>query len=292
MKKIIDVIDTNYLHLFLNNLIFEKDGSKVIIPTNNIDTLILENDYMSISLPLINKLIDNGVNLIVCDSSHLPNALLIPYQKYYSVKNLQTQINWNNEEKNTIWKSIIKQKILNSLSTLNYLKLCNKDDEAKLINYSQTIKYMDYSNNEAHAAKLYFKCLFGENFIRSDNDVEKNKYLNYGYAVLLSYVVRSLVAKGFDCRLGLFHKNYKNNFALATDVMEPLRCIVDLTVYNFFKNNELLDFADYKKELFSFFHTNIKVLNKTISIVEYINLIIEKFIKNQESEELTIDWGL
>ncbi|MGV2392809.1 UNVERIFIED_CONTAM: CRISPR-associated endonuclease Cas1 [Campylobacter lari] len=92
MKRIINVQNTNYIHLFLNNLLFEKNGTKVSIPLQDIDTLIIENVYTNISVPLINKLMTEGVNLILCDSNHLPNALLIPYQKYYSIKNLQNQI--------------------------------------------------------------------------------------------------------------------------------------------------------------------------------------------------------
>ncbi|MGV2392810.1 UNVERIFIED_CONTAM: type II CRISPR-associated endonuclease Cas1 [Campylobacter lari] len=181
-------------------------------------------------------------------------------------------------------------KIMNSLITVKQLNLSDEIFEEKMINYANTIKFMDLSNNEAHAAKLYFKYIFTERFRRNDEDNVINKMLNYGYAVLLSYVVRALVAKGFDARLGLFHKSYNNNFALGTDIMEPLRCIIDMFVYQYINNHELIDFGEYKKGLFEHFYNNVKVKNQTLSIVLYIDRIIETLlINNGELEKVYID---
>ncbi|VEU75557.1 CRISPR-associated endonuclease Cas1, subtype II/NMENI [Mycoplasmopsis maculosa] len=287
MKKIIDVTETSYIHLFLNNLIFTKNGVKIMIPTKDIETLIIENTHLTISIALINKLVDNGVNIIICDEKHLPNALLIPYHKYYSVKNLQNQITWNLDFKTKAWQLIVKTKIFNSLKILKTLKLLNKENEDKIINYSNSIVGLDFSNAEAHVAKLYFKLLFGEKFKRSDEENFINRYLNYGYSILLSYIVRSLCNKGFDVRLGLFHKSYSNNFALATDIIEPFRCLIDLHLYKYIKSNELLSFKDYKKVIFDIFEEFIFFKNENVKVSKYIDLFVEEIlVKNNFEKEL------
>lgn len=74
---------------------------------------------------------------------------------------------------------------------------------------------------EGHIAKLTFKNLYGSTFNRSDKENEINKFLNYGYTILMTYVSRNLVKKGYDNRIGGFHKSFNNHFALATDLMEP-----------------------------------------------------------------------
>ena len=58
--------------------------------------------------------------------------------------------------------------------------------EASLIleNYINELEFNDASNREGHAAKVYFNALFEIGFNRRD-DNPKNKYLNYGYSILL-----------------------------------------------------------------------------------------------------------
>ena len=97
-KKIIEVSESNYLNLFVGNLYVQKENEKVIIPISNIDTIIFENYYTTISIPLINEMVKNKISIIICDYNHLPNAQIIPFQGYYSTKILQNQIKWNDYE--------------------------------------------------------------------------------------------------------------------------------------------------------------------------------------------------
>ncbi|MDC8914920.1 type II CRISPR-associated endonuclease Cas1, partial [Metamycoplasma hyosynoviae] len=269
-KKIIEINESNYAKLFLGNLILYKEKQKISIPTKNIDTVIFENQNSTITLPLINELVNKGVNIIICDKQHLPNSLIIPLQGHYNSKILQNQILWDSDFKNSVWTRIINLKILNSLNLLKKLKLLNSDDEDTLLNYAKNIKFMDSTNREAHAAKLYFKLLFGNKFNRQDDNNLINRYLNYGYSILMSYITRSIISKGYDCRIAIFHKSFNNYYALSTDLMEPFRCLIDKLVYEYFKNNELVNFQEFKEKLFLIFFDYIKYQNRIITINEYI----------------------
>ena len=85
----------------------------------------------------------------------------------------------------------------------------------------------DPDNWEARAAALYFPALFGPGFTRGE-DCRINAALNYGYAILRGAVARSLVVRGLEPCLGIFHHNELNNFNLVDDLMEPYRPLIDL----------------------------------------------------------------
>lgn len=61
-------------------------------------------------------------------------------------------------------------------------------------------------------------------------DCHQNSALNYGYAIILSAVNREIVASGYNTQLGIFHDNMFNRFNLGSDLMEPLRPIIDRMV--------------------------------------------------------------
>ncbi|AZZ65645.1 type II CRISPR-associated endonuclease Cas1 [Metamycoplasma phocicerebrale] len=295
MKKILDVSQSEYFSLFLGNLIVKKEQGKVIIPTNNIETIIFENNKMSISIPLINSLIEKKVNIIFCDYRHLPIAQIIPFNGYFDNKVFMNQLNWDNHYKAMTWKLIIELKIINSKKLIEYLTPNNLDSISNLNKYYQNVKFMDLSNREGHAAKVYFKSLFGKEFIRDKNNVDDylNLYLNYGYSVLIAYVSRSLVSKGYDNRISIFHKSFDNNIPLACDLVEPLRCIVDKVAYEMMlKKMQFIkiDFRDFKKELFESFENHIIVNSKRMKIIDYIDYVIKGLLENKDIKVLEIEW--
>ncbi|WP_406615204.1 type II CRISPR-associated endonuclease Cas1 [Mycoplasmopsis hyopharyngis] len=290
-KKIIEINESNYAKLFLGNLILYKEKQKISIPTQNIDTVIFENQNSTITLPLINELVNKGVNIIICDKQHLPNSLIIPLQGHYNSKILQNQILWDSDFKNSVWTRIVSLKILNSLNLLKKLNLLNSEDENTLLNYAENIKFMDSTNREAHAAKLYFKLLFGNNFNRQDENNLINRYLNYGYSVLMSYITRSIISKGYDCRIAVFHKSFNNYYALSTDLMEPFRCLIDKLVYEYFKNNEFVNFQEFKEKLFLIFFDHISYQNRNITVNEYINYFTTTSLENEVLSSFIIDWN-
>ena len=78
---------------------------------------------------------------------------------------------------------------------------------------------------------MYFRELFGDDFIRFDEDVI-NAGLNYGYSIFRSLISSIIVAKGYLHNLGIFHRGKQNMFNLSDDVIEVFRPIVDHYVYN------------------------------------------------------------
>lgn len=105
-KKVLEISNTNYVHLFLGNLVVKQNGEKTILPINSIDTVIIENTNLILSIALVNSLIQNNINVIICDYKHLPNSQIVPFNGYYNMKIFQEQALWNNEFKNSVWTNI------------------------------------------------------------------------------------------------------------------------------------------------------------------------------------------
>jgi len=78
---------------------------------------------------------------------------------------------------------------------------------------------------------MYFRELFGNDFIRMNEDVI-NAGLNYGYAIFRSLISSIIVAKGYLANIGIFHKGKQNMFNLSDDIIEVFRPIVDNYVFH------------------------------------------------------------
>ncbi len=101
--KIVEIENANRLRLFLDNLVIYKEEDKIIIPINDIDTLIIDNVQINLSIQLINKLSENNVNVIICDQKHLPSAQLLPIiGNYNALKVLNKQLEWNHQYKSNL----------------------------------------------------------------------------------------------------------------------------------------------------------------------------------------------
>lgn len=89
-KKILEISESEYVSLFLNNLIIKQKEEKIIIPINNIEVIILENERTNISIPVINELVDKKVNIIfakiIYQTPLLSLIMVIMIIKFFKIK--------------------------------------------------------------------------------------------------------------------------------------------------------------------------------------------------------------
>jgi CRISPR/Cas system-associated endonuclease Cas1 len=95
---------------------------------------------------------------------------------------------------------------------------------------------------ESRAARHYWKHLLPRLSAWQQTDEKRrepgtrdgvNGMLDYGYAILRTGVLRSLAAHGFIAALGIAHAAKAGSFALADDLMEPLRPWIDRELRQF-----------------------------------------------------------
>ena len=206
---------------------------KITRPIEDIGCVVLENQMISITLPLLNELVKNNVAVILCDNKMMPTSMLQSLDANTTqAESLKFQLAVTDPMKKQVWKQIIESKIKNQAAVL---ALAGKNKDI-LKPYYNNVKSGDSDNREGLAAKIYWNSLLGNSFKREREGCSPNSLLNYGYSILRAAVARALLGSGLLPNLGIFHKSRYNAFPLADDVMEPYRPFVDEIVYRLYEN--------------------------------------------------------
>ena len=233
--RVIKINSRCKLETKLNYLVCVTDKETRIL-LDEIAVLILESQQICITNALLTELINHKVKVIFCDEKHNPISELIPYYGTHdSYGKIKQQINWRAKTKEYIWAKIIKQKIKNQSKILLSEGFMNEHE--LLSQYMSSIIPGDSTNREGLAAKVYFSTIFGSSFDRRDKTNIVNKYLNYGYSLLLSTFNKEIVSFGYLTQLGIHHISETNPFNFSCDLMEPFRPFVD----KFVLENDLND---------------------------------------------------
>lgn len=197
---------------------------------DEIGILLIENPTVSLTGILIEALTEKKIKVIFCDRKRNPVAELMPHHGCHdSAAKIRTQIVWEQNIKDIIWRDIVSEKIRKQSEFLVEIGKIQQSD--MLSEYVKQVELADATNREGHAAKVYFNALFGMDFTRSA-DIPANAALNYGYSLVLSAINREVSANGYLTQLGIFHNNMFNHYNLSCDFMEPFRILVDRMVYS------------------------------------------------------------
>lgn len=225
------------------------------VPIEDLGFVILEHPEIFISLPLLNKLSEQNVAVIFCDTKHMPNAMLLNLNTHYIQQELfKHQINAKEPLKKQLWQQIIKAKIYNQGQLLHL----NEKGPNPLNRYATKVLSGDTDNREGAAAAYYWKHIFEFDFTRTRGGAYPNLFLNYGYIILRAAVARALAGSGLLPTLGIHHHNRYNAYCLADDIMEPYRPLVDAKVLEIIENYK-------EKELIPAIKTELlQVLTQTV----------------------------
>ena len=197
---------------------------------DEIGILLIENPAVSLTGILIEALTEKKIKVIFCDRKRNPVAELMPHHGCHdSAAKIRTQIIWEQNIKDIIWRDIVSEKIRKQSEFL--VEIGKIQQAGMLSEYVKQVELADATNREGHAAKVYFNALFGMDFTRSA-DIPVNAALNYGYSLVLSAINREVSANGYLTQLGIFHNNMFNHYNLSCDFMEPFRILVDRMVYS------------------------------------------------------------
>lgn len=259
---------------------FENKITKIYL--KDISHVILTTTEISITAALMNEFQKQKIKLIISDEKGNPSAELTPlYNSFNSTEKIKAQIKWKKTTKQSLWQLIVKEKIKKQMY---HLKARGLDEYKLLETYINQVKLSDKTNREAHAAKVYFNALFGKNFSRNDNS-SLNACLNYGYAIILSTINRTLVSMGYLTQLGIFHDNMFNQFNLSSDIIEVWRILIDMEVCNMDYNV----FDSCKKiNLISILNQKIKFDGKTYFVNQAIYLYCKSIIDALNENDISL----
>lgn len=199
------------------------------VPIEDIGMMVLENQQITFTNGLIEKLTYQNAAIVCCNQQHLPLSLLSPLSGHSEYnERLRFQLEATIPLKKYLWQQTIISKITNQANLLG--KLGKQND--KLRKWSREVLSGDTSNKESHSAAFYWEHIFDiPNFFRGQKEMPPNNLLNYGYAILRAVCARSLIGSGMLPALGIHHANKYNAYCLADDIMEPYRPFVDEVVH-------------------------------------------------------------
>lgn len=270
-----------------NQLVVCKEEEETKIPLEDINFILLEDTTTIVTTRLLAEIGKNGIALIVCDEKHLPTSIMYPYNYHYKqLENLELQLTYTENIKDELWKMIIISKIKNQKHLIES-KIKDEYTIEKMDQFINEVDNGDTGNREGLAAKMYFRCLFGSNFIRHFDDGINNA-LNYGYTILSSCLIRLLSTYGLLTYYGINHKSKTNNFNLAYDFVEPFRPIVDEFV---FENMDLVTDElsyDIRKQLLNLLNKEIIVNGKHCTVEYGMDLLIQSYLKVLNTGEIKL----
>ena len=240
IKKTILVENKSAITTKNQQLVLKSEVRESSIPIEDIGFLVLDHPEIYLSIPAMNLIVENNTAIIICGSNHLPNGMFLNLNSHHIQQEIfKNQIEASVPLKKQLWQQTIVEKIRNQGELL-----------AKITENKNTFDFLaskvlsgDTSNMEGVAAQQYWK-----NFPLPNHEIDgikrerygdyPNNFLNYGYAILRAATARALSGSGLLNTLGIHHKSKYNAFALADDIMEPFRPIVDEKVFDIMKRDQ------------------------------------------------------
>ena len=255
----------------------EEYPDEVRIPAHEVAVLVLGH-RLALTGAVLGAVTANGGAVLALDDRFRPAGLMLPVEgNQRHARRLRRQIERFPELAPKHWQQIVQAKIRAQAVLV--------PEEPRVAACAKLVALGDETNVEAQAARLYWGALFGEGFKRHDDSIA-NKALNYGYAVVRALVARAICASGLHPALGLHHRGDRDTFALADDLMEPARPIVDRIVSQLREGE--FD-RTTKGALLAATTTAVTVAGRQIGLIEAYEVVCNSLVTSLETyEELAL----
>lgn len=229
MDQIVDIAtEGRHLSRHRGFLCVSENGTEIgRTPLDQIAGVIVHAHGTTWSTSLLVELAQRGAPVVLCAANHAPISVLMPLEGHYA-QGSRMRAQWQAKQPliKQAWKKVVIAKVTMQAAALEAFG----ESSAPLLMMMRKITSGDSGNIEAQAARYYWPRMMGPDFRRDTGAADENALLNYGYTVLRAATARSVVAAGLHPTIGLFHSNRGNAFALADDLMEPFRPLIDCAV--------------------------------------------------------------
>jgi CRISPR-associated protein Cas1 len=213
-----------------NGLLVVKRGGVELaaVPCSEIAAIVVSHWEVVFTQAVLGHMAEAGAAVVVCDSRQRPAAMMLPLESHHvQAERFLKQAEMSQPRRKRLWQQVVRAKIEAQARLLEERRGSGEGLRA----LASKVRSGDPDNIEARAARRYWSVLFGADpFTRSNEEDARNHWLNYGYAVLRAATARAICASGLHPTFGLAHRDKANCFALADDLMEPFRPVVDRAV--------------------------------------------------------------
>ncbi|HSV72132.1 MAG TPA: type II CRISPR-associated endonuclease Cas1, partial [Chthonomonadales bacterium] len=228
LSRVVHIASAARLSLREGQMLVEREGEPPArVPVEDLGVVVLDHAPITMTARLLSALTAQGAAVVVSDAKHLPAGVLLPMAgSSLHARVLRGQIAASLPRTKRLWQAIVRAKVREQAEVLR--EFTGRDHGLAAL--AKRVGSGDAGNLEGRAARAYFPALFGQAFLRDPDLPGVNARLNYGYAVLRAAVARAVTGAGLHPALGIHHRNQYDAHALADDLMEPLRPLVDAMV--------------------------------------------------------------
>lgn len=259
--------------------IFNRDSKEEhTVPMEDIAALICAAPDASFTAGALRQLAEHNVPVLHCNERFEPSAMTIPYHRATDTELLRAQVAWSPEHKDDMFRVVIAEKVGNQAANLEgktaealqeisgrcrrgRYRTPETGGPAKSISrITMSRRALVHADTpaacESRAARLYWRKYLpplakrlatGERTREPGTRQGINGRLDYGYAILRSAVLRALAARGFIAALGIHHSPRASTYALADDLMEPLRPFIDRALQCFLQEKGNADMPGWMR---------------------------------------------
>lgn len=275
------------------------------VPLADVAVIICAARDTEFSASSLRRMAELNVLLLVCNEKFEPCALTLPYYRATNTELLRRQIEWEREWKTAMWRQIITAKVRNQAANVAHLKRahvvldeiakrCEKGGETpspKVSVASVTAsKRAEFLSNtpeacESRAARHYWKHLLPRLSEWQETSEKRrvpgtregvNGMLDYGYAIIRTAVLRSLAAHGFIAAIGIAHTPKAGSFALADDLVEPLRPWIDRELRLFVQGGKR-PMQEWMRQAVSVLQLEVPVNRNKLRLLNAIDIYVQSF---------------
>ena len=289
MERVIE-ISTDGAHAVLDRGFMEIFSKKEVlgrVAIDDIGVLLISAHGATISTPLINEILNAKGMIVFTGEKYMPTGFVWPIGKHTREKELlHLQIDATKPFQKRFWQETIQAKLRFQSEVL---KDATGDDEG-LFELSKMVDSGDSKNLEAQGAQRYWKAMYGRDFRRRQGTHLEDIYLNYGYAILRSFVARTVSCAGLNPSLGINHHNLENPFCLVDDLMEPFRPLVDWQVLNLADDDQHDITFEIKRNLAKVLFLDLECDGKVSPAKTVIENFVQSFVRSLRAgkAELTL----
>jgi CRISPR-associated protein Cas1 len=225
-----------FLAMENRQLVLSRGAERIgCIPIEDLGVLIVDHPACTYTHGVLTAMAENNVAVVLGGPTHHPAAMLLPVEgNSLQGEAANAQAAASAALKGRLWREIVRAKIAAQGEVV-----ARRGREAGAFReLARRVRAGDPENLEAQAARRYWSAAFAAGFRRDRRGDPPNNLLNYGYMVLRAAVARAIAGAGLWPSLGIHHRNRYNAFALADDLMEPLRPAVDLVVLKLWDHSQ------------------------------------------------------
>ena len=274
------------------------------VPLADVAVVIVAVREMVISAAALQRMAELNVPLLLCNERFEPCSLSLPYYRATNTEVLRRQVEWTADAKEALWRQIVVAKIRNQAAVMAHkpktaallrriADSCEQAhatpaiDRPRLDRVTPARRTGLHSGSpaacEARAARHYWRHFFdGLSFDEWRREpgtrAGVNGMLDYVYAVLRTAVLRSLAAHGFIAALGLHHADREGTFALADDLMEPLRPWADQRLLDHLAADHAPgDMKAWIPAAAGVLTLDVRIRNSRVRLLHAIDLLVQSF---------------